>query len=80
MHPIRSYRNFKAACAAKYASFIAFCFASLEAVRGLTSAINAYDLRVSELHADIQKVEGAVGYLARAEKHKRESRGQKVDV
>jgi hypothetical protein len=39
MQPILAYRNFKAACAAKYASFIAFCSASLEAVRALTAAI-----------------------------------------
>ena len=80
MHPIRPYRNFKAACAAKYASFIAFCFASLEAVRALTTAINAYDLRVNELHAEVKKIEGSVGYLQRAEAHQRERQGQKVNV
>jgi hypothetical protein len=80
LHPIRSYHNFKTAWAAKYASFIAFCCASLDAVRALTSAINAYDLRVNELHADTKKVEGAVGYLARVERYNRESNGHKVNV
>jgi len=80
MQPILADRNFKAACAAKYVSFIAFCSASLEAVRALTTAINAYDLRVNELHAEIKKIEGSVGYLQRAEAHQRERRGQKVNV
>ncbi len=80
LHPIRSYRNFNGACTAKYASFIVFCFASLEAVRALTASINAYDLHVSELHAEIKKIERSVGYLQRAKAHQRETQGQKVSV
>lgn len=76
MHPIRSYRNFKAACK----SFIKFCLDSLEAIRALTSTIKDYELRAGEFHADLKKVEGAVGYLARAERHRRETQGQKVNV
>jgi hypothetical protein len=35
---------------------------------------------VNELHAEIKKTEGSVGYLQRAEAHQRERQGQKVKV
>ena len=58
----------------------AFCFASLEEVRTLTASIDAYELRVAELHHDIKQIEIYVGYLHRAARHHRESHGQKVNV
>ncbi len=60
--------------------FKAFCLDTLAAIRELTAAISHYNERVSELHADIKKIEASVGYLHRAEKHKRETQGQKVNV
>jgi len=80
LHPIRSYRKFKARCAATRTAVCSFCLDTLAAIRALTGAINTYDLRVSELHAEIKKIEGSVGYLHRAERRKRESQGQKVNV
>jgi hypothetical protein len=47
--------------------------------RELTAAINHYNQRVSELHADIRKIEQSVGFLCRAERYQRESNGHKVN-
>jgi hypothetical protein len=66
---MRAYRNFKT-----------FCFDCLAATRDLIEAIENYNRCVSELHADIKKIEGAVGYLHRAERHQREAHGHKIDV
>jgi hypothetical protein len=57
-----------------------FYFAALSAIRDLTAAIHSHNERVSELHEDIRKIEGSVGYLQRAERHERERNMQKVNV
>jgi hypothetical protein len=50
-----------------------FCVGCLEAIRGLTAAINNYNHRVSEVHQDIKKkIEHSVGFLYRAERYQRE--------
>jgi len=40
--------------------FKAFCLDTLAAIRELTAAISHYNERVSELHADIKKIEASV--------------------
>jgi len=60
--------------------FKAFCLDALTAIRELTAAINNYSGLVSDLHADIKKIEISVGYLHRVEKYQRETQGQKVNV
>jgi len=64
----------------------AFCLDTLTAIRDLTAvgreltaAINHYNQRVSELHADIRKIEHSVGFLYRTERYQRESNGHKVN-
>jgi hypothetical protein len=57
----------------------AFCLDTLTAIRELTAAINNYNARVSDLHADIKKIEQSVGFLYRAERYQRESNGHKVN-
>jgi hypothetical protein len=79
LHPIRSYRNFKARCQATVAAFRDYYFAALTAARDLTAAIRSHNERVSELHGDIKKIEHAVGFLYRAERYQRESNGHKVN-
>ena len=66
---MKTFRNFKT-----------FGLDTLAAIRELTAAISDHNQRVSELHADIKKIETSVGYLHRAERHNREARGQKVNV
>jgi hypothetical protein len=68
-------------------NFKTFCLDTLTAIRDLTTAgreltaaISNYNSRVSELHADIRKIETSVGYLHRAERQHREAHAQKVTV
>ena len=60
-------------------NFKTFCLDTLAAIRELTAAVRDYNVRVSELHEDIRKIEGSVSYLHRVERHNREARGQKVN-
>jgi len=67
-------------------NFKTFCLDTLTAIRDLitvgrelVAAINHYNLRVSDLHDDIRKIEQSVGFLYRAERYPRESNGHKVN-
>ena len=63
-----------------------FCLDSLSAIRNLTTAgreltaaIDRYNERVSEFHADVKNIEHSVGFLYRAEHYQREANGHKAD-
>ena len=66
--------------------FKTFCLDTLTAIRDLTTAgreltaaIDRYNDRVTEFHADIKKIEHSVGFLYRAERYQREANGHKVN-
>jgi hypothetical protein len=63
-----------------------FCLDSLSAIRNLTTAgrelnaaIDRYNERVSEFHADVKNIEHSVGFFYRAERYQREANGHKAD-
>ncbi len=65
MHPIRTLKNIYHEC--------------ISAVKELAAAIREYSRISADLRADLAAVKESVGYLARAERHQRESHGHKAD-
>ncbi len=65
MHPIRTIKNIYRECIAT--------------VKELAAAIREHTRISTDLRADLAAVKEAVSYLARAERHHRESHGHRAD-
>ena len=86
MHPVRSIRNFFAALRLAITTFQRLGFALLTATENNTITVKENTASTADLLATVKRIEAAAAgiessarYLKEAERHSRESAGQRTD-